>query len=72
MKPKHISICKRLERYITIRFQENANRKVVDLKIKGFQKLLRKENKSQPLQLKTHSNKNSRKEIINSNKSSFQ
>lgn len=35
-----VNDCKRQEREITIRFQENANRKVVDYKIIEFQKFL--------------------------------
>ena len=33
-------ICKRKERYKTIRFQENANRKIRDYKINEFLKFL--------------------------------
>ena len=35
-----VSICKRKERYKTIRFQENANRKIRDYKINEFLKFL--------------------------------
>jgi len=36
-----VSICKRKERYKTIRFQENANRKIRDYKINEFLKFLK-------------------------------
>ena len=35
------NICKRKERYKTIRFQENANRKIRDYKINEFLKFLK-------------------------------
>lgn len=38
---------KRLRRVITIRFQENANRKVVDYKINEFEKFLKYKRLSQ-------------------------
>ena len=34
-------ICRRKERYKTIRFQENANRKISDYKINEFPKFLK-------------------------------
>ena len=38
---KKIKNCKRKERYKTIRFQENANRKIRDYKINEFLKFLK-------------------------------
>ena len=43
LRRKKDNICKRLERYKTIRFQENANRKIRDYKINEFLKFLKLE-----------------------------
>ena len=40
------------KRFLALRIYYLHDRKVVDLKIKGFQKLLRKENKSQAFNLR--------------------